>query len=50
MKKIIKLAFICGVALLLMCIYNDCTPSESIEEISSYIDGVSNNMEGGYVR
>jgi hypothetical protein len=37
MKRIIKIAFVLGVALLCMCIYNDCTPSESIEEISSYI-------------
>ncbi len=50
MKKVIKLAFILGTALLCMCIYNDCTPSESIEEISSYIGNVSNNMEGGYDR
>ena len=48
MKKVIKLAFILGTALLCMCIYNDSTPSEAIEDVSTYIGSISNNMEGGY--
>ena len=50
MKTIVKIAFVVGIALLCMCIYNDSTPSEAIEEVSSYIEDVSNNMEGGYGR
>ena len=50
MKTMIKLAFVLGTALLCMCIYIDCTPSEAIEEVSNYIGDISNNMEGGYDR
>ena len=48
MRKVIKIAFVVGIALLCMCIYNDSTPSEAIEDVSSYIEDISNNMEGGY--
>ncbi len=50
MKTIVKLAFVVGLALLCMCIYNDSTPSEAIEDVSTYIGSISNNMEGGYDR
>ena len=50
MRKVIKIAFVVGIALLCMCIYNDSTPSEAIEDVSNYIGEISNNMEGGYDR
>ena len=50
MRKVIKLAFVVGMALLCMCIYNDSTPSEAVEEVSNYIRDISNDMEGGYGR
>ena len=50
MRKVIKIAFVVGIALLCMCIYNDSTPSEAIEEVSNYIGDISNKMEGGYDR
>jgi hypothetical protein len=50
MRKVIKLAFVVGMALLCMCIYNDSTPSEAVEEVSNYIGDISNEMEGGYDR
>ena len=50
MRKVIKLAFVVSTALLCMCIYNDSTPSEAIEEVSNYISDISNDMEGGYGR
>ena len=48
MRKVIKLAFVVSTALLCMCIYNDSTPSEAIEDVSNYIGDISNDMEGGY--
>ena len=50
MRKVIKIAFVVGMALLCMCIYNDSTPSEAIEDVSNYIGEIGNNMEGGYDR
>ena len=50
MRKVIKIAFVVGIALLCMCIYNDSTPSEAIEDVSTYIGDISNKMEGGYDR
>ena len=50
MRKVIKIAFVVGIALLCMCIYNDSTPSEAVEEVSNYIGDISNKMEGGYDR
>ena len=50
MRKVIKIAFVVGLALLCMCIYNDSTPSEAVEEVSNYIGDISNKMEGGYDR
>jgi len=47
MKKMIKIAFVLGVALLCLCIYNDSTPSEAIEDVSTYIGDISDKMEGG---
>ena len=47
MKRVIKIAFVLGVALLCMCIYNDSTPSEAVEDVSTYIGDISDKIDGG---
>jgi len=44
MKKVIKIAFVLGVAWLCLCIYNDSTPNEALDEVSEYIEEIQEGI------
>mgnify|MGYP001227321517 CR=1 FL=1 len=44
MKYLIMISLV----LFSICVWTDSTPSEAVYQVSDWIDGVSNTMEGGF--